>query len=220
MFWCHYWLPDWTPSLSLYIRIFYLSLFNKNICLYRFTLKIQCEPEVLNFKVTYLASLWNFMILPIVMFLRSRNYNGDICQNSITTGWPRKSSLNRKYWNFEVTHLFHWRKWYYLLCFFEESQWYNSHLENTVWTGNTGTSRLPILFPLVEFYDINIYVFEVEEFNGDTFKTLHLLWTGSFHAVEKMGNLEIPVFPVHRISEVSGSGRVLGIEFLDLENKN
>ena len=28
-------------------------------------------------------------------------------------------------------------------------------------------------FPLVEFYDITyIYVFEVEEFNGDTFKTL------------------------------------------------
>ena len=30
-------------------------------------------------------------------------------------------------------------------------------------------------FPLVEFYDITyIYVFEVEEFNGDTFKTLPL----------------------------------------------
>ena len=29
-------------------------------------------------------------------------------QNSTTTGWPRKSSLNRKYSNFEVTHLFLW----------------------------------------------------------------------------------------------------------------
>ena len=29
-------------------------------------------------------------------------------QNSTTTGWPRKSRFNRKYWNFEVTHLFPW----------------------------------------------------------------------------------------------------------------
>ena len=29
-------------------------------------------------------------------------------QNSTTTGWPRKSRFNRKYWNFKVTHLFPW----------------------------------------------------------------------------------------------------------------
>ena len=29
-------------------------------------------------------------------------------QNSTTTGWLRKSRFNRKYWNFEVTHLFPW----------------------------------------------------------------------------------------------------------------
>ena len=29
-------------------------------------------------------------------------------QNSTTTGWPQKSSSNRKYWNFKVTHLSPW----------------------------------------------------------------------------------------------------------------
>ena len=66
------------------------------------------------------------------MFLRSGKFNGDI-QNYTTTGLPRKSSSNRKFWNFKVTQS----------------------------------------FSLVEFYDFTyIYVFEVEEFNGDTFKTL------------------------------------------------
>ena len=51
-------------------------------------------------------------------------------------------------------------------------------------------------FSLVEFYDFTyIYVFEVEEFNGDTFKTLPPLvdlenpvWTGN------TGTLRLPIF--------------------------
>ena len=169
-------------------------------------------------------------------------------RNSTTTRWPQKSSLNRKYWNFEVTHLFHWWNFMILPTFMFSrsrnsmvtlSKLYHHQMtsKNPVWTGNTGTSRLPIFstggilwyylhscfrgrgiqwwhfqnstttrsprksgfepeilefrgypsFPLVEFYDITyIHVFEVEEFNGDTFETLpppddlkNPVWTGN-----------------------------------------
>ena len=78
-------------------------------------------------------------------------------QNSNTTGWPRKSSLNRKYPNFEGTHLFLWWN-FMILPIFIFSRSGNSKgntfriltppvdLENPVWTGSTRTLRLPIFF--------------------------------------------------------------------------
>ena len=48
--------------------------------------------------------LWYYLYL----CFRGRGIQWWHFQNTTTTGWPRKSSLNRKYSNFEVTHLFLW----------------------------------------------------------------------------------------------------------------
>ena len=48
-----------------------------------------------------------FWYYPYLCF-RGRGIQWEHIQYFTTTGWPRKSSLNRKYWNFEVTHLFLW----------------------------------------------------------------------------------------------------------------
>ena len=79
-------------------------------------------------------------------------------QNSTTTGWPRKSSSNRKYWNFKVTHLS--PLWNFMISpIFMFSRSRNAmvtlselwpppvDLENPVRTGSTETSRLPIFLP-------------------------------------------------------------------------
>ena len=47
-------------------------------------------------------------LFPSSIRFRGREIQWCDCQYSTTTVWPRKSSLNRKYWNFEVTHLFPW----------------------------------------------------------------------------------------------------------------
>ena len=66
------------------------------------------------------------------------------------------SSTNRKYWNFEVTHL----------------------------------------FQLVEFYDITyVYVFEFEEFNSDTFRTIApTIFLKKSVRTGSTGTLRLPIF--------------------------
>ena len=104
-------------------------------------------------------------------------------QNSTTTGWPRKSSLNRKYSNFEVTHLFLWWN-FMILPIFMFSRSGNSMVTLSEFYHHRLTSKNQFepevlelwgypSFSLMEFYDITyIYVFEVEEFNGNTFRIL------------------------------------------------
>ena len=104
-------------------------------------------------------------------------------QNSTATGWPRKSSLNRKYWNFEVTHLFPW--WNFRISpifMFLRSR--NSMVTRSEFYHHRLTLKIQVQpeilelwrypsFSLMEFYEITyIYVFEVEEFNCDTFRIL------------------------------------------------
>ena len=104
-------------------------------------------------------------------------------QNSTTTGWPRKSSLNRKYSNFEVTHLFLWWN-FMILPKFMFSRSGNSMVTLSEFYHHRVTSKIQFepevlqlwgypSFSLVEFYDITyIYIFKVAEFNGNTFKIL------------------------------------------------
>ena len=65
--------------------------------------------------------LWLYLYL----CFRGRGIQWWHFQNSTTTSWPRKSSLNRKYWNFEVTHLFLWWN-FIILHIFMFSRWRNS----------------------------------------------------------------------------------------------
>ena len=118
-------------------------------------------------------------------------------QNSTTTGWPRKSSSNRKYWNFKVTHLS--PLWNFMISpIFMFSRSRNAMVTLSKLDHHRLTSKIQFepevlklqgyrSFSLVEFYDFTyIYVLEVEKCNGDTFRTWPLpvdlenpVWTGS-----------------------------------------
>ena len=117
------------------------------------------------------------------MCFRGRGIQWYHFQNSSTTDWPRKSSLNRKYWNFEVTHLFHWWN-FIILPVFMFSRSRNSIVTLSELYHHRLTSKIQYepevlelwgysSFSTVEFYDITyVYVFEFEEFNSDTFRTI------------------------------------------------
>ena len=85
-------------------------------------------------------------------------------QNSTTTGWHQKSNLNRKYWNFEVTHLFHWWN-FMILPIFMFSRSINSIVTLSELYYHRLISKIQFepevlklwgypSFSLVEFYDI------------------------------------------------------------------
>ena len=123
--------------------------------------------------------LWYYLYL----CFRGRGIQWWHFQNSTTTVWPRKSSLNRKYSNFEVTHLFLWWN-FMILPIFMFSRSGNSMVTLSEFYYHRLTSKIQFepevlelwgypSFSLVEFYDITyIYVLEVGEFNGDTFRIL------------------------------------------------
>ena len=136
-------------------------------------------PPNLENLITHLFSLWNFIIL--------RFQGGGIqwrhFQNSTTTGWPRKSNSNRKYWNFKVTHLSPWWN-FMILPIFVFSRSRNSMVPLSKLYHHWLTSKIQFepeilelwgypSFSLVEFHHSTcIYVFEVEEFNSDTFRII------------------------------------------------
>ena len=217
--------------------------------------------------------LWLYLYL----CFRGREIQWWHFQNSTTTSWPRKSSLNRKYWNFEVTHLFHWWN-FIILPVFMFSRSRNSIVTLSELYHHRLTSKIQYepevlelwgysSFSTVEFYDITyVYVFEFEEFNSDTFRTIaptiflkKSVRTGStgtsrlpifleldfwgqpvvvefwkchywiprpwkhkyrwYHKIppgKKMGNLEVPVFPVKPgFSRSTGSRRILNVSPLN-----
>ena len=146
--------------------------------------------------------LWYYLYL----CFRGRGIQWWHFQNSTTTGWPRKTSLNRKYLNFEVTHLFLWWN-FMILPIFMFSRSGNSMVTLSEFYHHRLTSKNQFepevlelwgypSFSLVEFYDITyIYVFEVGEYNGDTFRILtppddleKPVWTGS------TWTLRLPIF--------------------------
>ena len=146
--------------------------------------------------------LWLYLYL----CFRGRGIQWWHFQNSTTTSWPRKSSLNRKYWNFEVTHLFHWWN-FIILPVFMFSRSRNSIVTLSELYHHRLTSKIQYepevlelwgysSFSTVEFYDITyVYVFEFEEFNSDTFRTIApTIFLKKSVRTGSTGTLRLPIF--------------------------
>ena len=146
--------------------------------------------------------LWLYLYL----CFRGRGIQWWHFQNSTTTSWPRKPSLNRKYWNFEVTHLFHWWN-FIILPVFMFSRSRNSIVTLSELYHHRLTSKIQYepevlelwgysSFSTVEFYDITyVYVFEFEEFNSDTFRTIApTIFLKKSVRTGSTGTLRLPIF--------------------------
>ena len=129
------------------------------------------------------VSLVEFYNITYIYVFEVEEFNGGHFQNSTTTGWPRKSNSNRKYWNFKVTHLSPWWN-FMILPIFVFSRSRNSMVPLSKLYHHWLTSKIQFepeilelwgypSFSLVEFHHSTcIYVFEVEEFNSDTFRII------------------------------------------------
>ena len=71
---------------------------------YCMTSKIQFEPEVLDLQRYPWFSLIEICFSNHTYVFEVKESNGHTFCSHTTIAWPRKSSLNRKYWNFKVTH--------------------------------------------------------------------------------------------------------------------
>ena len=170
------------------------------------TSKIQFKPEVLELRGYSSFSLVEFYDITYIYVFEVGEFNGDTSrilplpvdlENPVWTG---------KYSNFEVTHLFLWWN-FMILPIFISSRSRNSKITLSEFYHHRLTSKIQFepevlelrgypSFSLVEFYDITyIYVFEVGEFNGDTFRILlppvdleNPAWT------ESTRTLRLPIF--------------------------
>ena len=154
-----------TGGISSYLPVFMFSRSRNSIVTlselyhHRLTSKILVRTGSTGTLRLPICSLWwNFIISTYIYVFEVEEFNGDHFQNSTTTGWPRKSNSNRKYRNFKgypSFSLVEFYDFYLYLCFRGRGiQWWPLSklyhhwvdVENPVWTGNTGTLRLPIFF--------------------------------------------------------------------------
>ena len=200
---------------------------------HRLTSKIQFEPEVLKLQGYPSFSLVEFYDFTYIYVFEVLEMQWWHFQNLTTTGWPRKSSSNRKYWNFKVTHLSPlWNFMISPIFMFRgrEMQWWHFQnltttgwLENPVWTGSTGTLRL-LIFLRGEILWYYLYLC----FRGRGIQWTHfhihiaIAWPRKSIPNRKYWNFKVAHISQTGFFRSTGGGRILKLSPLNssLENIN